>query len=175
MTKTLLISLFVVLLLCGFIPACTTQWTYAPQTAGVRPPIHVCIQAPASNRDQMVLAIHAWDQAVGGWRHVVLSDTACEIQVEETTQTTVCQTPNALACTTGLGEGTVYMIKGRYEGDPMGVLLHEIGHALGAQHLDGTLMSPDYHRHYDCPDEETVLQVAAYQHVALTAMRWCYR
>lgn len=145
------------------------QWTHPETSAAARPPIRVCLFTPDPRG--MLPAIDAWDTALGSWRHMTVSQSQCDVTVQEG----VCEDKEALACADNLGGSVVTMVPGRYEGDPDGLLLHEIGHILGAQHLDGTLMQGRYSRHYACPDRETVAQVAAYQHVSLTLFSWCWR
>ena len=112
--------------------------------------------------------MHAWDKAVGNWRHVRVTRESCEVVVQEGS----CD-GEPLACTDKLGGSVVTLVPGRYEGARESILLHELGHVLGAQHVGGTLMSPTYERGYTCPDVYTVVQVAAYQKANLEYFSWC--
>lgn len=54
------------------------------------------------------------------------------------------------------------------------VALHEIGHILGAHHTDGGLMIHQYNKYsYDCVDQNTATQVAAYRGLNINKMNWC--
>lgn len=75
-----------------------------------------------------------------------------------------------------VGGREISLVKGRYEQDVTGILLHEIGHALGAQHVPGTLMNPRWTPgEFTCPDATTVAQVAAWNKVDLGLLQWCWR
>lgn len=53
------------------------------------------------------------------------------------------------------------------------ILLHEIGHSEGAEHLDYSLMQLHYSIDYDCIDEKTMMQVAKANRWDLWTTNWC--
>lgn len=82
----------------------------------------------------------------------------------------------ALAFCEAIGGHHMYLVRNRLDNDSVkGVVMHEIGHLLGAEHRreDG-LMDPIHHD-YDsqCIDRGTLEQVAAYQHLPFVNMNYC--
>jgi hypothetical protein len=158
------------LLLSLALCSCSRGWygAVAPsaQLHAVR---NICLDVPADVKPAMVRAVAQWDLALNGKLLLRTDQGACDFTVAEAA--TGCR-PNALACTNALGGSVITMIRGSYERQPGNILAHELGHALGAQHFEGTLMAvagaPQ-----DCPDQTTMAQVASYQHWNLAELRWC--
>ena len=168
-------SIAAILLALALLPGCVRQWSYVRDTgSNTADPIGICMPADLAARSDISEAIGAWRWSLRGWRPVVVNGAACTITVEEA-EPSACDTKDALACADRLGGHWIYLVRGRWTTDPRGVMLHEIGHVLGAQHLGGTLMAPNLITgRYSCPDLETVIQVAAYQRANLTLFSWCY-
>lgn len=84
---------------------------------------------------------------------------------------------SALAMTVGgRGGGFVYVISDRFgPRDLTAVMLHELGHVLGAGHdPQGHLMAPVYDRsNGHCIDRGAVAMVASAQHLPLSQLNWC--
>lgn len=150
------------LLLSLALVACSPSWTYVQSTgANTARSIAVCVPDPVLAA-AVAPALAVWRRAVEGWRPLTLGcpgDILVEITGPE-----ACDA-GALACADRLGGARVALVRGRFEGDPAGILAHELGHAFGAQHTAG-LMSATYWRGQLCPDYAAILQVAAYQHGA---------
>ena len=84
---------------------------------------------------------------------------------------------SALAMTVGnCGSGFVYVISDRFSvRDLTAVMLHEVGHVLGAGHdSHGRLMAPVYDRNNGhCIDRAAVAMVASAQRLPLNQLNWC--
>jgi hypothetical protein len=75
-----------------------------------------------------------------------------------------------------VGGNYIYLIRDRMLNDAIKpVSMHELGHALGAEHTDGGLMNPYYYSYmYQCIDRIAAGEVAEYQHLPLGRLNWCY-
>jgi hypothetical protein len=80
-----------------------------------------------------------------------------------------------LACTDSIGGNTLYLIRDRLVNSQItGVVIHEIGHLLGAVHRPNSLMQavPETNNNR-CIDLDTLKQVAHYQHLDYHTMNYC--
>lgn len=159
---------------------CATSW-HRPSVNGTSDTpstAYVCIDLPPENVASAERAVAMWDRALAQWRHlkpVVGGDSACTYYIHETTQLFPLD-PEALAWASILGGREISLVKDRYEHDVSGIIMHELGHCLGAQHVTGTLMNPRWSpEEFRCPDVTTVAQVAAWNRVDLGSLAWCVR
>lgn len=166
------------LLVLGCLVACDPMWRPPPQTPSSDvETIMVCSALPTKHAEHVEYAVTQWDNALKGWRRMWLVESTpqpwCDITIVEVPFAGP-EDGKAAGITACIGCPEIVMIKGRYEQDVAMVTLHEIGHALGADHVPGTMMvskwSADTIR---CPDATTVAQVAAFQHVDLDFFSWC--
>jgi predicted Zn-dependent protease len=134
-------------------------------------------------------ALKEWDRAIHNWKYIEAiadpNETACDIKIKEVSyakpkdncvpsEKDSCKS-NAVAWASTIGGREIFLTKGRYEDETFKVVMHEVGHALGAQHVNTTLMNPYTGiMTFGCPDRETVIQVAAWNHVDLRYFNWCY-
>lgn len=80
-----------------------------------------------------------------------------------------------LAWVNSIGGNRMWMIRDRLSNRAVvGVTLHEIGHLLGSDHDKVYLMQPHYNwEDYRCVDYESMLRVAAYQHLPMDRLNYC--
>jgi hypothetical protein len=148
----------------------------ASNVDGIAGIVDVCLALPQDQLREASEAVAMWDKALHQWNRIVAhrgANPPCDITVREVT--TPNRTPGALAWVNGIGGNQVSMYKGHYEQDTKGILLHELGHAFGAQHVPGTLMHPEWSPgSFVCPDHTTVAQVAARYQIDLSILTWCW-
>lgn len=165
-----------------FVGACGPYWTHPGINGTVYQPgtWNVCIDLPLEQVPAAHKAVEAWDNSIGQWKHLRALDVGnndvnmCRVYVHTTSEPNK-DSPRALAWVNTIGGDDVSMMIGRYEQDVTGILQHELGHALGAQHVAGTLMNPGWDRNmFSCPDRTTVVQIAAWNHVNVDLFKWCY-
>ena len=159
--------------------ACAPAWVHPAVNGSFYPPTkaYVCLDLPTEQLPAARAAVEGWDHALNQWKHLIAVDgkqETCTYWVHEVTEV-LEEDKHALAWASSLGGREISMRKGWYEHDTTGILLHELGHAFGAQHVAGTLMNATYWKHgFICPDVTTVAQVAAFNHVNLGLLSWCY-
>lgn len=84
-----------------------------------------------------------------------------------------------LAFVSNIGTGNLMVVINDNIGllDLRTIVLHEIGHLLGAQHINtNSLMAPEYKRGFNevsCVDKITAAQVASYNHLDLKTLNYC--
>lgn len=142
----------------------------------------VCLELPETQLVSAREAVGMWDRSLNLWKRFVpvsgkeILHGTCEYRVVEVIYKNV-NDPEAIAWADDIGGSEISMRKGEYERDTTVILMHEMGHALGAQHVEWTLMHPVYDkaRMTPCPDVVTVAQVAAWNNVEIELLGWCQR
>ncbi len=146
----------------------------------------------AAERERIGLALRQWNHVLNGFvrLHPVLlpadaSDGALAqlrrqgawIVAKVDSRHPAARDRSALAVTMGnRGGGLVYVIADRFAmRDLTAVMLHEVGHVLGAGHdPHGHLMAPVYDRdNGHCIDRPAVAMVASAQRLPLSQLNWC--
>ncbi|CAM6006098.1 unnamed protein product [Sphagnum balticum] len=74
-----------------------------------------------------------------------------------------------------IGGNRIYLIRDRIQNEWVtGLMLHEIGHLLGATHDGHDLMQANYKwEDFRCIDSDTIAQVASYQHIPANRLNYC--
>lgn len=148
-------------------------------------------------RERIGLALRQWNHVLNGlvrFRVTLLPEDPSEqtltqlrrsgawIVAKVDSRHPAAREPTALAMTVGGGRlgsrggGFVFVIGDRFAmRDLTAVMLHELGHVLGAGHDPrGRLMAPVYDRNNGrCIDRGAVAMVASAQHLPLEQLNWC--
>ena len=140
--------------------------------------INVCIDLSETYIDGAVEAVKQWDEVLRNWRRLSftignVTDDRCQLTIQETDDYHH-NDPSSIAWTDTIGGRHIYIrknVKSKFE--MQNTVLHELGHAFGAQHVPKTLMSRVQIPMTQCPDVTTVAQVAAWNHLNLNALSWC--
>ncbi len=80
-----------------------------------------------------------------------------------------------LGFTESVGGNHLYLVRDRlFDVDIYGVMLHEIGHLMGSDHVGKRLMYPHYTRAmYQCIDLDTITEVAKYHELDVNQLNYC--
>lgn len=160
--------------------------------------LHVDRDFSAAERERIALAVRQWNVALNGFIQFRVGLLVANPQPQTLAQIRrsggwvlaridsrhpVARQPEvrqAMAMTVGssAGGGIVYMISDRFGlADLNGVILHELGHVLGAGHDDsanGHLMASVYKPgNGHCIDQGAVAMVANAQRLPLSRLNWC--
>jgi len=144
---------------------------------------YVCLDLPANVLDEASSAVTSWDRSLRQWKRLIPVtggagivdefEVGCSYVVAEVDKPNAGD-PLAVGWVSRIGGRYIYLRKGYYEEAVEVIILHELGHALGAQHVAGTLMNPTYDTiTQKCPDVTTVSQVAAFNGLDLATLSWC--
>jgi predicted Zn-dependent protease len=142
---------------------------YVPVTA------YVCIQLSHEQFIEASKAVNEWSNSLKEWKKLVPINgwnEPCNYYIHETKNKDSHQ--SSIAWTSSIGGREIKLVVGKYENITKQIVLHELGHALGAQHVHNTLMNSTYNnRMYKCIDATTIAQVAAWNQVEIDILRWC--
>jgi hypothetical protein len=151
-------------------------------------------------RDQLSIddAIKQWNYALNGYVRLDVKSTTFDMEPNELAQIRSCDcwiimkvksdNPmipdepirgkpqyHTLAWVNEIGGKLMWVVRDRLQNEWMtGVILHEMGHMLGARHDKVYLMQPSYSwEDYRCVDKWTLGQVAAYQQIPVRMLNYC--
>ena len=77
-----------------------------------------------------------------------------------------------LGFTDSLGGNLIHIIADKVRGILYGVVLHELGHALGGKHTESGLMYK-YYNGYFCVDKTSAEEIAKYWNFNVESMKYC--
>lgn len=178
-TECLVVSLLASILFATFFVSCQPKWIGKPAQGAwiLQDHVSVCIEVSPDQLPKVVDAVKAWDRSLERWKKLhprIGIDDSCDYTIKEVMPSPFDVGPNVLGAVPYLGSRDIFLYRGRYEVDALSVALHEMGHALGARHMEGTLMAPQLEpKLYVCPDSPTVAQVAVANEVDPTLLSWC--
>jgi hypothetical protein len=158
--------------------------------------IKVWIDARFGNADrvEIVKAVDQWNYALNGWIELEVQEEKLTMQdqilraarderdwlIMDIQSSNPIVLPHdqghlALAFTDAIGGYRLYVVRDRDDNADIKLLmLHEIGHLLGASHTTSGLMSPLFSTSaYQCIDYETMIQVSEYQRLPIDELNYC--
>lgn len=171
-----------IVLIMALCSACAPEWVkpvMGDVTVASRGHVFVCLDLPEAQMPAAREAVFQWNRALGEWKEVVTLEgriEPCSIWVHEVSPKEAADAGHltALAYAPLGRDGEIRMVKSRYEKATTVILMHEMGHIFGAQHVPGTLMNAHYNNGVpSCPEKTTVAQVAAWAHIPLDLLGWC--
>ena len=159
--------------------ACQPTWISTKKQSGawiLQETANVCIDVSTQELPKVIEAIQAWDLAIGKWKRLLPQTSInefCDYTIKEV-DPPLFKNTMALATTSSIPGREIELYRGRYETDTLTVVLHELGHAFGARHIEGTLMAPQLTKFiYRCPDAATIAQIAASNGIDPSLFSWC--
>ena len=169
-----------------------TDKPFAAAMGGRALAVYIDRDFDAAERERIGLALQQWNHVLNGFMQLRPTLMPAEFsdrtlaQLRRSGAWTVLKVDSrhpaarersALAVTMGgRGGGFVYVIADRFGmRDLTAVMLHEVGHVLGAGHdPNGHLMAPVYDRsNGHCIDRGAVAMVASAQRLPLGQLNWC--
>ena len=157
----------------------------------------ILVDLAFDNQDVIIInaAIAQWNYALNGWLHLhivgyVFVDDAeltkyhsgwLFVKALSTDKLTIMhdkeQKPgyHALGFVNDIGGNQLFIIRERLDNEQvLGILLHEIGHLLGAQHDEAGLMVQYYNEiDYQCIDENTIKEIAVHEKLPVATLNYC--
>lgn len=164
-----------------FFGSCTPHWipfSYKNLNGEEPTTAKVCIDVSEKSFSKVSDAVKSWDNSIKSWKRLIPiratkeNEDECYYTIKEIAADK--DTSQLVLAKAFLGNNEIHLYAGRYEKDVVGIVLHEIGHLLGARHMHDTLMSATiFYGRYSCPDSPTVAQVAIVNAIEPTSFAWC--
>ena len=169
------------LFVAGCISGPTFTYTTFPRINQPRQYINVCIDRTFDSEDKatIISAIDEWDRTLNGSMVFTTNDVSCnwtiiksEVELYNEQREPILAQANYVGGTTI----TVIRTKIRSEWQLKAIMLHEIGHLLGANHMDDSLMNSHYSiKLYPCIDQKTIQVISKYQGLSYSNYNFCTR
>jgi hypothetical protein len=176
------------LLLCGCSYTCTKHPVHVGSSGSV--PVYLSDDLPEYLRDAAIDAVHQWNLVLNG--HLLLdvrSEHVSRKQVQDTDVIFIdvakdkepmileIHDPDIAGLTAPWGHrrpsALILLVEHKTRGIATELILHELGHALGAHHQEGTLMQARHNDQVVCVDKATWAQVAKVWHWDIESGNWC--
>lgn len=159
--------------------------------------IPILVDLSFDNNDEIAInnAVAQWNYALNGWEHlhvvgrIFVDDNELTkhhdgwLFVKALPTDAVIKKADkdylpknwVIGLTNYLGGNQVFIVKERTGKDNfLGVLLHEIGHLLGANHIGTGLMRPNFNRyHQQCIDRDAIEEVATHEKLPVDTLNYC--
>lgn len=175
------------------------QYSYTNKVTYVGPPVRtipIWIDKNFGEADRLAIddAIGSWNYALNGFVVLKVVDTEFDMEIPKIVEQVQSNgwlimkinsdNPMVPVLKDGyrtigfcerVGGNHLYLVRDRlFNEDVFGVTMHEIGHLLGAEHKGDRLMYPHFTRaRFQCVDQTTIEQVAAWQHIPLDRLNFC--
>lgn len=176
--KGLMVAFSLTTLTFSLVMSCQPKWTKTRFDDHTLPPpeiVNVCIDVDSQFNQKIFAAVTAWDNSIGVWKHLVPAvglNKDCNIKIIEVPGEQ--EDDLRVVGRAFMSNDKIHLYKGRHEKDTTGIVLHEIGHLLGAKHMEGTLMDPIItYKKYVCPDAATLAQIAIIHDVDPLLFKLC--
>lgn len=174
-----------------------THFPVASEAVDVVYPVYVDVDFGNADLLSIQQALEQWNFAMNGYAHFRIVNSRFDMQISNLQQALnqhaylilkissdnpIVPTPGpeyqpgcqTLGFTT-VGGHSIYLVRDRLRNiDVRFVLMHELGHALGARHQKTGLMRPAYDpEYYQCVDADTAQQVATYRGWEARHLNYC--
>jgi hypothetical protein len=196
--KKILSILFVLLVLVGCARPLQFRYTNKTWISGAAQPVKIYVDKEFGMADviEMQKALDQWNYVFNGMVKLEIVSVGFDMSEEMIKESSDgllilkidSKNPNipkgdakdgvespVLAFVNEVGGRYMYIIRDRVElGDMRAIMLHEMGHLLGAGHVGEHLMHPRYLPvRYQCVDAETVKAVALHWKIPVERMNYC--
>jgi hypothetical protein len=192
--KKILIGMVMLMMGCVGRPSTPFVYLSVPEEAAVSPKVvyHLYVEDEFSGEDKAAIsaAVGHWNFALNGYVKIeIVSLTYKFGDVIGPDDWTIVKIDHSngkikdgkrwrqLAFADKVGGKHLWIVRDRIKDSWMvGIVLHELGHLLGASHEGKDLMQPHFVENgYVCVDEETLKQVAQHQQIPFKKLNFCIR
>lgn len=193
--KKILIGMVMLMMGCLSRPSTPFVYLSVPEEAAVSPKVvyHLYVEDSFSATDKAAIsaAVGHWNFALNGYVKIEIvsltykfgdaigADDWTIVKIDHSNEKVKDKNKwQQLAFADKVGGKHLWIVRDRIkDGWMVGIILHEIGHLLGAAHgKSDNLMQPHFKENgYVCVDEETLKQVAVHQHIGMKKLNFCVR
>jgi hypothetical protein len=175
------------------------RYTHVPPYTGTHTIIPVVVDKNFSPQDKTSIdnAINSWNYVLNGYMVMMVESYNFDMEVDVLksvlardgivilkvySDSSLIPGKYTLAWANDIGGNKIWVVRDRfYLPDTYPIMLHELGHILGAEHEEDIpqnqnfLMFPHYERgKYNCIDGRAMQKVARYQLLFMDRLNYCY-